>query len=430
MTPEEVEELDRYCQQRNITLAANQNCFGHLHNWLKHPEYRKLAEVTKSWDFNGFPRSGPFSLCPVDPGSIIFIEDLLGKLLPNFSSNLVNIGCDETFDIGQGRSKQAVQEKGKFVVYWDFVKKVMNVARENGKRPMFWADMWLDLKNSGRAEIPADVISLIWGYEPESDFSQMCRLIQSEEHETWVCPGSSSWRSITGRTFERRENCQNAALQGYRHKAAGFLLTDWGDLGHRQQFPISLNAIAEGAQYAWSGDKTENVEEATSLQVFGDWNLHVAAWLNELGNIDLDLRRPTDTDKPEQSKKPFRNASCIFLDLEENITDEPRISGESNWQAVLDKLHNLRESKPVGFNTQIEEEITHTLNVAQYAIDRALLRRKSNGINDVSKKILNARMEDIIVEFQKLWRKRSRPGGLSDSCKYYQARIDELIDYK
>jgi hypothetical protein len=91
LTPAEIRELDSHCRLLGIELAANQNCFGHLAKWLNHPNYGHLAETLGEWVFQNetesFPRSGPFSLCPIDPGSAVFVKDLLGQLLPCFSSH-------------------------------------------------------------------------------------------------------------------------------------------------------------------------------------------------------------------------------------------------------------------------------------------------------------------------------------------------------
>src|SRR5690606_38189466 len=44
ITGQQILELDVYCRQRHIELVPNQNSFGHLERWLKHPEYKHLAE--------------------------------------------------------------------------------------------------------------------------------------------------------------------------------------------------------------------------------------------------------------------------------------------------------------------------------------------------------------------------------------------------
>ena len=47
MTGEEILYLDHFCKDRYIELVANQNSFGHMERWLKHPQYGHLAE--DSW---------------------------------------------------------------------------------------------------------------------------------------------------------------------------------------------------------------------------------------------------------------------------------------------------------------------------------------------------------------------------------------------
>ena len=45
MTAEEILALDAYCRQRHIELVPNQNSFGHMEHWFKHPAYRHMAEI-------------------------------------------------------------------------------------------------------------------------------------------------------------------------------------------------------------------------------------------------------------------------------------------------------------------------------------------------------------------------------------------------
>ena len=45
LSEQDILELDAYCRQRFIELVPNQNSFGHMHRWLKHPAYNHLAEL-------------------------------------------------------------------------------------------------------------------------------------------------------------------------------------------------------------------------------------------------------------------------------------------------------------------------------------------------------------------------------------------------
>ncbi|HEX6883603.1 MAG TPA: glycoside hydrolase family 20 zincin-like fold domain-containing protein, partial [Planctomycetota bacterium] len=83
-TPDEIRALDAHCRLHGIELVPNQQSFGHLHHWLKHPEYRHLAEVPEGilHPFLGAGQTTPepFSLCPTDPRSLAFLGGLYDEL--------------------------------------------------------------------------------------------------------------------------------------------------------------------------------------------------------------------------------------------------------------------------------------------------------------------------------------------------------------
>lgn len=430
MTPEEVRRLDAHCRAHGIELAANQNCFGHLSSWLKHPRYAPLGEIAPegSWDFNGLvTRQGGFSLCPGDPRSLALVEDLLGQLLPNFASPLVNIGCDETFDVGQGRSRDEVAKRGRAAVYLDFVAQVCGIARRHGRRPQFWADIALEHPEALGA-LPDDLIGLAWGYEPDAPFAKWCDQLRSAGREVWVCPGTSCWRSITGRTTERRGNLLAAARDGSGHGATGYLVTAWGDLGHRQQWPVTLHALAEAAHRAWSGEASYDAQ-ASSLHAFGDRSLAIGQWLDDLGDADLPLRLVGGRPGPDGSPRPMRNASALFVDSTRPLADDwlPEVE---DWEAIADHLDGFidadrRGQVPAGCPSPlIRRELHHVLATAMAMATRALIRRSD--ASPAERKDCADFLRDLTAQHRELWLARSRPGGLDDSCRHYQRLIDEL----
>ncbi len=414
ITGEEVRVLDAECEEEGIELAANQNCFGHLASWLRHPKYAHLAETQGEWVFDVWPRSGPFSLCPVDPKSLELVEDLLGQLLPNFTSRLVNIGCDETYDVGFGRSKAEVEERGRAAVYLEFVAKIAAVARRHGKRSMFWADIALSHPECVK-DIPEDMIALAWGYEPESPFARWCELLMAAGRETWVCPGTSSWRSITGRTEERKGNIDAAVAAGVSHSASGMLLCDWGDTGHHQQWPIALNAIAYGAAKAWNPEAAVD-PRAISLHVFGDRSLRISGWLDELGDADIELRR-TCGELSAKGRVKLPNQSALFIDMLKKWDEQREVGRLEDWVLAAERIERLARKKPKGLELQLDDELNHTLAVARFAAARAVGRRRGD---EATRAGLGEQLEAIIAEHRRLWLLRSREGGLEHSCGYYR----------
>lgn len=436
MTPEEIRALDEHCRARGVELAANQNCFGHLSTWLRLPRYAPLAETHGAWVFeNGaerFERSGPFSLCPVDPASLAFVEDLLGQLLPCFSGSMVNIGCDETFDVGFGRSREEVARRGRAAVYMEFVGRVAAVARRLGKRPMFWADIALSHPESIR-EIPDDMIALAWGYEPDADWERWCSDLRAAGREVWVCPGTSSWRSITGRTTERRANLAGAAREGLAHGASGYLVTDWGDSGHHQQWPVALVALAEAADAAWTGGRPGYDPRAASLHAFGDRSLALAGWLDELGNADEPIRRLSGAPAPDGSARPLRNSSALFNELHaplHPVNPDARLRGvlatrPSLWVETRERLQALGRHPARRAAPAFEAEIGHALGESLTATIKGIARRIGD-LSPATRKTLADMVAAVRDSHRTLWARRSRPGGLESSCAHYRRIIDDL----
>ena len=112
MTAEEILALDAYCRERHIELVPNQNSFGHMERWFEHPEYQHMAEIESEFRAPWGAPHLPSTLSPAVAETLPFIESLYDELLPNFSSQLFNIGCDETFELGMGRSKALVEAEG------------------------------------------------------------------------------------------------------------------------------------------------------------------------------------------------------------------------------------------------------------------------------------------------------------------------------
>jgi hypothetical protein len=418
LTPDEVRRLDSWCRQAGIELAANQNCFGHMVPWLKHEKYGHLAETHGDWMFDIWPRSGPFSLCPTDPASLRFAEGLLDELLPCFESPWVNIGCDETYDIAYGRSRAAVEEHGRAVIYMNFVNELAGAVRSRGKKTQFWGDIALSHPDAIARAAP-DLLPLAWGYEPNSPFEEWDRTLAGREY--WVCPGTSTWRTITGRTSERKGNLA-AAAQHAKH-ASGFLVCDWGDSGHQQQWPISLHALADAAQAAWNpAAATDRIAE--SLHLFSDATGRVAAWLDELGDCDLPLRE-TCGELSHPTRTRLLNQTALFIDMFKQLDEQTDVGARSAWFETLDRCEDLAASIPAVSNQLVADELAHTAQYACFAAARGAFRR--DGWSTDSAKRLTEQLRIARTNHARLWRARSREGGLEHSDSFFAQVANSMI---
>lgn len=414
-TGEEILKLDAYCRERYIELVPNQNSFGHLEPWLKLPRYKHLAEAPDGFDFPWGHHDGPFSLCPLDQGSMTLLRSLYDELLPHFSSRQFNIGCDETFDLGQGRSKAECERVGVGRVYLDFLLKIHHEVIKRGFRMQFWGDIIMAYPELVY-ELPKDTIALEWGYEANHPFEEHCEEFSKSGLPFYVCPGTSAWNSLGGRTDNCLLNLSNAAQNGTKYGADGYLITDWGDNGHCQTLPVSYLGFAAGAAYAWSFQTNQelNIRKALNRYAFNDPTGNMGNLAYELGNVYHEVGIEPD------------NASALFHILQRPIHEwknylEPEIAALALHHTlnVIDqvsehqsKITSLRSDKEL-----LKREFMLTIALLRHACMRGTY---GFGSSEYSPKYLSDDLDMIIGEYQQIWLSRNRPGGLNDSLSYFE----------
>lgn len=426
VTGDEIIALDAFCRERHIELVPNQNSFGHMHRWLIHDRYAHLAEVHGDFEVPwGGTMQGPFSLYPGDPGSLELMRGLYDELLPHFSSRLFNVGCDETFDLGQGRSKEECERRGVERVYLDFLLKIHKEVEARGRTMQFWGDIIVH-KPDLIDELPKDSIALEWGYEADHPFEEHGAMFAASGIPFYVCPGTSSWTSIAGRTDNAVANLLNAAENGLKHGATGYLNTDWGDLGHWQVLPVSYLGFAVGAAYSWALDANRGIDipSVVSAHAFQDATGSMGRVAYDLGNV---------------YKAPgvhVHNGSVLFWRLQRPLGATPTRNGERlDYTAALEAIDGAMESLS-GARMQrpdaalIVAEYENTARLLRHACRRGqLLLGEESAKRAATRQALADDMRDTIREYERTWLARNRLGGLSDSIVALEkARADYKAD--
>jgi hypothetical protein len=430
LTADDVRELDRYCSERMIELVPNQNSCGHLTRWLRLPRYRPLAEAPDGFvDPWGEFRPEPFSLCPTDPAAIAFLRGLYAELLPQFSSRRFNVGCDETFDLGQGRSAAACAARGKGRVYLDFLIAIEREAARHGRTMMFWGDVILNHPEL-IPELPPGVVALDWGYEADHPFATECERFARAGVPFFVCPGTSSWNSIAGRTANAVTNLEQAAIAGCEHGATGYLITDWGDNGHWQPPPIAWLGIAEGAAMAWAGEANRDLDLAPALDrhVFHDGAAVMGRLAHDLGNIYRVEGLPL-----------VRNGSMLaeLLIHPRRPIGEGRFAGlevdglERAQGAIDDVMTRLPSARMTRGDAElVTAEFRLAAGLSRHAARLGIARLEASAggasggeiaaIAPAVRRALADELRALVAEYRGLWLARSRPGGLDDSAGRFE----------
>ncbi len=405
MTAEQIRALDAYCRERFVELVPNQNSFGHMHRWFEHERYRFMAETDGPFPAPWGEMLPPFSLSPAVPESLTFLAGLYAELLPNFTSKLFNVGCDETFDLGLGRSRALVEARGKGRVYLDFLLSIYRLVQEHGRTMQFWGDIinqYPDLV----PEVPKDAIALEWGYEADHDFEGKTRLFAESGVPFYVCPGTSSWSSLSGRTDNCIANIRSAAAHGLDNGARGLLNTDWGDHGHWQPLPVSYLGYAFGAAVSWAYATNTDLDLPLALDTFAfeDEARIMGRLAYDLGNI---------------YQYPARPGNLLFNIY--RVPLKPELRADEGLRARLHEalaaidaivapLDRARMAVPDA--DLIRREYAHIARMLRHGAKRALLQM---GDGRLSRQDMAAELDAIMQEHRAVWLARNRPGGLDDS---------------
>jgi hexosaminidase len=418
-TAEEILALDAFCKERFIELVPNQNSFGHLHRWLTLPEYNSLAEAPQGcqteWGW-----MEPFSLNPLDPASLEFLRGLYDDLLPNFSSKMVNIGCDETVDLGHGHSREACEQLGKGRVYLDFLLKIYREIRTRGRTMQFWGDIILQHPEYIPL-LPKDIIALEWGYEADHPFEAHCQQFSSAGIPFYVCPGTSSWCSLAGRTTNALKNLISAAENGLKYGATGYLNTDWGDHGHWQPLPVSYLGFAAGAAYSWALEANRNlpIQDALSWHLFKDKTGNMSRVACELGEMY------------QYFGQLFPNNSPFFFFLSQPLSaigKSPLVTQEK-MNAAIDRVSLIikglenAEAK-ITDSTLVRQEFELAAWLIRHSCKRAILAIENEpSAQERQRRELMAELDELKKEFERIWLLRNREGGLVDSLRKLEKNL-------
>lgn len=424
-TAEDIMSINQYCHARFIELVPNQNALGHMERWLEHADYQHLAELEEVQKEGPHHLQRRTTLNPVDPRSMDLVESLFDELLPNFSSTTVNIGGDEPWELGHGRSKAVCEEKGKGEVYISYMSELTRYLSRKGYSPQMWADIILNYPDQLH-RLPEDLTCLVWGYRSWYPFEKNSRKMHEAGVPFYVCPGTSSWQSFIGRWPNAQVNLLKAAKAGKKYDASGYLITDWGDFGHWQPFVISYPAIIYGAGLSWAVEQNEQLDVCAhfSHSLMDQPNANLAQIIMELGSVyklyDQDIQK-------------YVNVFYDILRFPDGSLSTKKLEHvkAGNTEAVIQRLQVLltKLEKCPAYNDEQQLVIKELELAVRFARHSALMARERLLLPDHQMSLaadsVKVMMQDdwnaILSQFRRLWLLRNRPGGLQNSLRGFES---------
>jgi hexosaminidase len=268
LSPSDVRELVNFAQQYHVMIVPEQEAFGHLHHVLTYEQYASLAETPLG-----------SVLAPGQQGSIDLIRQWFTELARMFPAPFLHIGADETFDLGKGQTKAAVDAQGLGPVYVDFLLRIHEQLAPLHRRLLFWGDVAMNDPDQVK-RLPKDLIAVAWTYEPQPNgFAPWLKPYLDADMETWVAPGVNNWNRVYPDNDYALRNIQRFVSDGQAAHSTGMLNTEWNDDGEGltlnnwygmlfgaaaawQQGPSSIEQFQAAYGPVFHGDKTGCIDEA------------------------------------------------------------------------------------------------------------------------------------------------------------------------
>lgn len=281
-TQDQVRQIVAFGRQRHVDVVPCLEMFGHLHD---------LFRIEKYSDLSDFPHGGEFN--PENPKVNALVSDWVNQYTQMFSSWLVNIGFDETWELAKAAEKlgsNATPAK-LFIEQLNFVARLF---QQRGKRVMAWADIMVKFPDIV-PQLPPGIIAGPWYYDPKPD----------PEYKRWLTPlvekhiphlvvtGVDNWNDVSPDFDTAWENIDTFLAAGRKSGALGLINTFWSDSNQnllRQCWP----GIAYGAIATWQSAPIERAHFYSDYagQVYGAAaGPEVAAALADLSESETDFQK-------------------------------------------------------------------------------------------------------------------------------------------
>ncbi|MFH1747174.1 MAG: glycoside hydrolase family 20 zincin-like fold domain-containing protein [Planctomycetota bacterium] len=425
LSADEIRTLDNFCQSHYVELVPSLASFGHMGFILSLPEYRHLAEVETDrnwWKMSWMDRMHGLTLDVTNPESRMLLERMYAEFLPLFTSKLVNVCCDETYDLGRGKNQARAQRDGLAELYLEHVGYLGHLCHKYGKRIMFWGDIIKKYPDM-IARIPRETIMLNWGYTPDADYDSTA-LFCDAGLTTFVCPGTSAWNRVLNDINAADLNIRRYAAAGQKYGAAGLLNTDWGDEGHVNLLAGSWHPLLLGAAMAWNpaGPSPEVFDQIFSELILGTKSSAPIQSLRRLASAG-DLRRswpefcqPLEQTVPEDLLSNERLAQWRIC------AQEFIALWDQQWPVENGRDIDIRELALGGrLSALLAErfEISRQLARPNRAANENLITRLAGFADECAR---------VALEYKQVWLARNKPSCLHEVTAVFARLVEQARD--
>lgn len=430
ISKDEIAELSSFAEKHHIRLIASYQSFGHMEKTLSLAKYKHMAE-------------NEHIISPALEESYTFLNEVYQEIVPAFSGEYFNINCDETFGLGEGKSKKMMDTMGIDGIYLYHVNRLNVLLKKYDKKILMWGDIVAKYPHI-ISQLPEDITVISWGYHEAENFDYAITPLSNTGINFWVAPGVNCWSTIFPDYHTSEINIFNLIRDGYKHKTTGVLNTTWDDDG-LNFFQNNWHGLIWGAEVSW---KTPSINLSTELSN-AERKSRYSAFNEAYNELFFGLKDDNINDNIiEFSNLKYAGVRDIMTNTRffepvfpihlEYISDKSR---DANIKLLnrLDSLSSKMEtlSQKVLKNKETLDYVQFAIQQLQFSLHKNLLRidlyhfiNKNKDISDSELrnkiKILILEIEHLKTRYSVLWNRENKKHWLDVNMKKFDGLMDEL----
>ena len=446
LTPADARELVAYAKPYHVVVVPEQEAFGHLRHMLTWEKYADVAET---------PHGAV--LAPGQPGSLPMIDAMFKDLAAMYPGPFLHVGGDETFELGTGRTRPDVDQRGLAAVYLDFMEKIVADLEPLHRKILFWGDIAQNapaLLKAAPQSFKDNSIVVAWGYAPHASFASYLKPFADSGFQFWVAPAINNYRQIWPNQQLALEDIAGFTRDGQKMGATGQLNTLWNDNGE-ELANDNWYGILFGAACAWQSGESSipQFEESFGPVFHGDASGAIDNAQQEM-TAAMDVLReskvvsategtdglfwvdPWSKDGQEFAKAMRPIASPLRLHAEKAIELVARArmaNPDLREQEALDAMDfAARRLDFLGLVYQLSDEMIHGFAQIQATAASDHWRTAKPGPSALFSDIngVNGRLQDVVYGYsqmrdmyQQQWLRAYRPANLRPVLERYDYTI-------
>ena len=408
-TKKDVRELNDFAKQFGVTIVPCIQTLAHLAQTLRWACHRDICDAGDT-------------LLVEEEKTYTLIEDVIRSWHDCVDTAVFHIGMDEAYYLGRGQYLNKHGYKPHFELMCNHLRRVLDICKKYGLKPMIWSDMFFNLMFGGLYAdgeldqnlldlVPKDVTLIYWDYYSTSyeEYDKRLKSHLKFDNKIGFAGGAWKWSSIVPST-DHSMNVTKLALDACRANGIDTVFaTEWGDNGAEASIYSILPVLSLFAEESYG---TDDIDARVNRAV-----LAMTGYTTEEFLKMCDINRTTKVEPivPHTNPGKYLFFQDVLMGLFDCHVNETFPAHFAQCERTLAELAS--RDLPVSYVFDTLAKLAHVLEI-KCDIGIRLKAAYDNNDREALAKMANEEFDELLSRievfyhaFRTQWYNENRPGG-------------------